>query len=299
MPGSVEPSSAAPDVSVEAPAKLNLFLHVTGRRSDGYHELESLVAFAEVHDRVEVEPADRLLFRVDGPFADALGADPENLVVTAAHALAAKAGVVPRARIRLCKSLPVAAGIGGGSADAAAALRALCALWDVTIPGDEFAALALVLGADVPVCLAARPGIVRGIGERIAPVPALPAAPVVLVNPMIPLATAAVFAAREGPFSTPMTFDAPFGDIPALAAALRGTGNDLAAGARRICPEIDAVLGAIEASPSCLVARMSGSGPTCFGLFPTERAARNAASRIASARPGWWVCPTRLRAPPG
>ena len=299
MTRSTEPSPAAPGCSVEAPAKINLFLHVTGCRSDGYHELESLVAFAAVHDRVDVGPADGLLLRVDGPFAAALDAGAENLVVKAARALATKAGIEPGARIRLCKSLPVAAGIGGGSADAAAALRALCALWEVTIAGDELAALALALGADVPACLAARPGIVRGIGERIAPVPVLPAAPIVLVNPMRPLATAAVFAAREGPFSTPLAFDAPLGDIPALAAALRDTRNDLAAGARRMCREIDAVMGAIEASPSCLLARMSGSGPTCFGLFPTDEAARRAAARIASARPGWWVCPTRLRAPPG
>ena len=283
------------DLRIEAPAKINLFLHITGRRDDGYHELESLVAFAEIHDRVDVGPADRLVLEIDGPFAAGLDTGAGNLVGKAARALAAKAGVAPHARIRLCKSLPVAAGIGGGSADAAAALKVLSALWDVALARDELAALALGLGADVPVCLAARPSIVRGIGERIVPAPALPAAPVLLVNPMAPLATARVFAARAGPFSTPGAFDAPAAGVPALAAALRGTRNDLAAGARRLRPEIDAVLDAIEASPSCLLARLSGSGPTCFGLFPTADAANDAAARIAAARPGWWVRSTRLR----
>ena len=165
-----------PSVSVEAPAKINLFLHVTGRRPDGYHELESLVAFAAVHDRIEVWPDEGLRFEVDGPFADALPAGAENLAVKAARALAAEAGIAAAARIRLYKGLPVAAGIGGGSADAAAALRALSALWRLSVPADRLAAVALGLGADVPVCLYARPGIVRGIGERIAPAPALPAA---------------------------------------------------------------------------------------------------------------------------
>ena len=292
-------TAAGSGIGVDAPAKINLFLHVTGRRDDGYHELESLVAFAGIHDRVEVRPADRLVFEIDGPFAAALDAGAGNLVVKAARALAAKAGVAPDACIRLHKALPVAAGIGGGSADAAAALRALSVLWDLAIAEDALAALALALGADVPVCLAARPSIMRGIGERLAPVPALPDAPILLVNPMAPLATAAVFAAREGPFSAPAKFDAVPADVAELAAALRDMRNDLASGARRICPGIDAVLEAIEECPSCLIARLSGSGPTCFGLFPDEEAANHAATRIAAARPRWWVCPTRLRPPPG
>ncbi len=292
-------TAAGSAIGVDAPAKINLFLRVTGLRDDGYHELESLVAFAGVHDRVEVRPADRLVIEIDGPFAAALDPGPGNLVAKAARALAAKAGVAPDARIRLHKALPVAAGIGGGSADAAAALRALSALWQLAIAEDALAALALALGADVPVCLAARPSIMRGIGERIAPAPALPAAPILLVNPMVPLATAAVFAAREGRFSAPAEFDAVSADVPELAASLRDTRNDLAPGARRICPEIDAVLAAIEASPSCLIARLSGSGPTCFGLFPDEEAANHAAARIAAARPRWWVRSTRLLAPSG
>ena len=295
-PDQPSPTPAGSGVRVDAPAKVNLFLHVTGRRGDGYHELESLVAFAALHDRIEVRPAQRLEFEADGPFAAALDPGAENLAVRAARALAEAACIAPDVRIRLYKALPVAAGLGGGSADAAAALRALGALWDVTLPGDALAALALRLGADVPVCLAARPGMMRGIGERIEAVPALPAAPILLVNPAVPLATAAVFGAREGPFSKPRRFDAAPPDVPALAAALRDTGNDLAPGARRLCPEIDAVLEAIEASSSCLMARLSGSGPTCFGLFPTPDEADRAAARIASARPRWWVRSTRLRA---
>lgn len=285
-------------VSVEAPAKINLFLHVTGRRADGYHELESLVAFAAAHDRIEVWPDEGLRFEIDGPFAHALPAGAENLAVKAARALAAEAGIAAAARIRLYKGLPVAAGIGGGSADAAATLRALSAFWRLSVPADRLAALALGLGADVPVCLFARPGIVRGIGERIAPAPALPAVPMVLVNPMVPLATAEVFAAREGPFSEPASFGNGFGDAAALARALRDMRNDLAPAARRICPEIDRVLDAIRATPSCLLARVSGSGPTCFGLFPSEETASRAAGRIAAACPAWWVRATRLRALP-
>ena len=267
-----------------------------GRRGDGYHELESLVAFAAICDRIEVRPARRLEFETDGPFAAALDRGADNLAVRAAKALAEAAGIAPDARIRLHKALPVAAGLGGGSADAAAVLRALAALWDVTLPGEALAALALRLGADVPVCLASRPSTMRGIGERIEPAPALPAAPVLLVNPAVPLATEAVFEAREGPFSKPRRFDAAPRDVAELAAALRDTGNDLAPGARRLCPDIDAALAAIETSPSCLLARLTGSGPTCFGLFPTERHADRAAARIAAARPDWWVRATRLHA---
>ena len=287
-----------PSVSVEAPAKINLFLHVTGRRPDGYHELESLVAFAAVHDRIEVWPEEGLRFEIDGPFADALPAGTENLVVRAARALAAEAGIAADARIRLYKGLPVAAGIGGGSADAAATLRALSALWRLSVPADRLGALALGLGADVPVCLFARPGIVRGIGERIAPVPDLPVVPMVLVNPMVALATAEVFAARKGPFSRPASFGDDLGDAATLAKVLRNMRNDLAPAARRICPEIDRVLDAIRATPSCLLARLSGSGPTCFGIFPTEESASRAAGRIAASRPGWWVRATHLRALP-
>ena len=301
MAGSVEPSptAAGAGVRVDAPAKVNLFLHVTGRRGDGYHEIESLVAFAALCDRIEVRLAERLEFEIDGPFAARLDPRAENLAVKAARALAEAAGIAPNARIRLHKALPVAAGLGGGSADAAAVLRGLRAFWDLTISDEALAALALRLGADVPVCLASRPGMMRGIGERIEAAPALPAAPILLVNPAVPLATAAVFAAREGPYSKPRRFDAALPDVPALAAALRGTGNDLAPGARRLCPDIDAVLDAIETSPSCLLARLTGSGPTCFGLFPAQEHADRAAARIAAARPRWWVRSTRLHASPG
>ncbi len=292
-------TAAAPGIAVEAPAKINLFLHVTGRRPDGYHLLESLVAFAGVHDRIEVRAGEGLALEIDGPFAAALDAGGENLAVKAARALAAEAGIPPDARIRLHKALPVAAGIGGGSADAAAALRALSALWRVSVPAERLGALALALGADVPVCLSGRAATVRGIGERIEPAPALPDVPMVLVNPMVPLATAAVFAAREGSFSAPVSFDGGFADAAALAEALGDTRNDLAPPARRLCPEIDSVLDAIRGAPSCLIARLSGSGPTCFGLFPTEEAAGEAAGRIAADRPGWWVCATRLLASPG
>ena len=287
-------TAAAAIIGVEAPAKINLFLHVTGRRADGYHLLQTLVAFAGVHDRIEVRPDEGLTLEIDGPFAAALDAGGENLVARAARALAVEAGIRPNARIRLHKALPVAAGIGGGSADAAAALRALSALWRLSVPADRLRAIALALGADVPACLYGRPAIVRGIGDRISPTPPLPDVPTVLVNPMVPLPTAQVFAAREGPFSAPMSFDAGAADVTALAGALSGARNDLAPFARRIRPEIDAALDAIRTAPSCLMARLSGSGPTCFGLFPSEETASEAAGRIAGSRPGWWVRATQL-----
>lgn len=272
-------------ITEHAPAKLNLTLRVTGRRDDGYHLLDSLVGFTELGDTLAVEPAESLSLAIEGPFAPALKAEPDNLVLRAARMLAEAAGFVPRARLTLTKRLPVASGIGGGSSDAAAALRALARLWGTAVP---LLPLAARLGADVPVCLAGRSCRMRGIGETIEPL-ALPATDLVLVNPGRPLATAAVFAARTAAFSP--AFAPSGGDLAAMVTA---GGNDLAAPARGLCPDIDEVLSVLAELPGCRAAAMSGSGATCFALF--DRAPD--AAFLSLAYPAWWVATTRLAASP-
>lgn len=268
-------------------------MHVVGRRDDGYHLLDSLVAFADFGDVVHAAPADALSLAVTGPFAAGLAAEPDNLVLRAARALAEAVGGAPGARLTLEKHLPVASGIGGGSADAAATLRALCRLWQVTPPMDVLARLALQLGADVPVCLAGQPARMGGIGEKLAPAPRLPRCGVVLVNPGVAVATPAVFRAREGAFSSPAALPERWPDAAAMATDLQGLRNDLEAPARRICPVIGDVLAALAAQPGCLLARMSGSGATCIGLFADAAGAAGAAARIA--RDGWWSQAASLR----
>ena len=223
-------------VTVAAPAKVNLYLHVVGRRADGYHLLDSLVVFTALGDTVSVRRAKDLRLSVDGPFAAAPALVGENIVLRAARALAEALGRETDVAIRLTKRLPVAAGLGGGSADAAATLVALCRLWGVADGAVDLAAIGQALGADVPVCLAGRPTIVGGIGEVLTPVPALPGAGVLLVNPGEPLSTPVVFQAREGPFSASSRFDGGGPDVAALAARLSVCSNDLAAPAQRLCP---------------------------------------------------------------
>lgn len=281
-------------VSVLAPAKINLTLHVTGRRDDGYHLLDSLVVFAGIHDRVTLEPLeapdDGLALAVTGPYAAPLRgtADGDNIVLRAARALAEATGVPAAARITLDKALPVAAGIGGGSADAAAALRGLCRLWGVSLPAAQMYALAARLGADVPVCLRGRATLVSGVGEVLSDAPPLPAAWLVLANPGVPLSTPAVFKARGGAFSDPLPLDEAPRDAAALAAALARRRNDLTAAAISLAPEIGTALAALGALPGCLLARMSGSGVTCWGLFETEYAAVSACRALRAAHPLWW-----------
>jgi 4-diphosphocytidyl-2-C-methyl-D-erythritol kinase len=272
-----------------APAKINLYLHVVGRRPDGFHLLDSLIAFAGVHDTVVAEKATALTLAVEGPFAPALSAEADNLVLRAARALADAAGVRPWAALRLVKRLPVASGIGGGSADAAAALSAAGALWRITHKPGALAKLALKLGADVPVCLAGKAAQVGGIGETIDPAPPLPRAPLVLVNPHVPLPTPAVFRARGGPFSKPSPLTAAPRDARDLAEALKARRNDLTQAALGLVPQIKEMLAALEAQPGCLLARMSGSGATCFALFARDEDVRAAAAALRAAKPGWWV----------
>jgi 4-diphosphocytidyl-2-C-methyl-D-erythritol kinase len=292
--------AAADIIGIFAPAKINLWLHVLGRRADGYHLIDSLVGFAEIGDSLTAAPADELSLDVEGPFAAALPPETDNLVLRAARLLAEAAGIAAGARLSLAKRLPVAAGIGGGSADAAAALQALARLWRLDPDPATLQKLALRLGADVPVCLAGAPCRVGGIGESLAPAPALPPADLVLVNPGVALSTAAVFAARAvrpmPPLPAQEWSDPPAG-AAALAARLAATRNDLTEAARELAPVIGEALATLADQSGCLIARMSGSGATCFGLFADSGRAAAAAAAIEAARPRWWVKQTRLRQP--
>ncbi|MFN3281134.1 MAG: 4-(cytidine 5'-diphospho)-2-C-methyl-D-erythritol kinase [Tabrizicola sp.] len=276
-------------VSEAAPAKLNLCLHVTGRRVDGYHLLDSLVVFADIADRVFASPARGLSLVVAGPEGAGLQADPDNLVLRAARCMG-----VTNAALVLDKQLPIASGVGGGSADAAATLRALARLTGRPPPAMSDV---LRLGADVPVCMASRPARMTGIGERLAPLPPLPEMGCLLVNPRLPVPTPQVFAALE-------RHDNPgLPDLPPSALASAGafagwlaaySRNDLVAPARVVAPVLADVQAALEAVPGCLLARMSGSGGTHFGLFPTPAAATAAARQLAEMHPFWWTAAGRI-----
>lgn len=281
---------AVASVEEFAPAKVNLSLKILGRRNDGYHELESLVVFARAGDRVTARAAADLSLDVLGPFGARLAEEDDNLVLRAGRILASELGREASARLMLEKNLPVASGIGGGSADAAAALRALKRLWDADISEDRLAALALSLGADVPVCLDARPAFMQGRGERIARLQALPHFALLLVNPGVAVSTASVFKVLAAPVlaESPIASDVPrLSTLDALIGWLEANGNDLEAPARGIAPVIGDVIAAIAATKGCRLARMSGSGATCFGIYASEDEARAAAEALA--RPGWWV----------
>lgn len=269
-----------------APAKINLFLHVTGRRADGYHLLDSLAVFTALGDQVSAEPAADLSLHLEGPFGAALTAEPDNLVLRAARALASEAGLPPLARLTLHKNLPVASGIGGGSADAAAAFRALCRLWNISPDRSVLHRLALALGADVPVCLASAPARMGGIGGDLSAAPLLPDYGIVLVNPGISVATPDVFRARRGGFSPMADLSSGWADAAAMAADLHRLTNDLAEPAIGLQPVIADVLSALDHLPGCLLARMSGSGATCFGLFASPEAAEQATAAITPT--AWW-----------
>ena len=266
---------------VFAPAKINLTLHVTGQRADGYHLLDSLVVFADIGDRIIAERAAGSSLSVTGPLSKGVPTGPENLILRAAALMDMPAALT------LEKHLPAAAGIGGGSSDAAATLRALSALSGTPLPAD----LGLSLGADVPVCTLARAATMRGIGEEIAPFEGLPPLPAVLVNPRVEVPTPAVFRALQSRTNPPMGAIPQGTDVKTFCDWLATERNDLEPPARALAPEIDATLAALS---DALIARMSGSGATCFGLYPDRATAEAAAARIRTAQPGWWVAATTL-----
>lgn len=270
-----------------APAKINLALHLRRRRPDGYHDLESIFAFTDFGDRVSANDGDGdgdgLALSLSGPMAAAADVGDDNLVLRAARALAAAAGIAPRAQLHLDKQIPVAAGLGGGSADAAAALRLLNRLWGLDWPLERLAALAEPLGADVPVCVFSRTMFGAGKGEQLSPWPdSMAGTPLLLVNPRVAVPTGPVFAGWDRQDRGGIDPGAPL-------AALR---NDMTAAAVAIQPVIAEVLDRLAAQ-SPLLSRMSGSGATCLALFETM-AARDAAA-AALATTGWWLCPTLIR----
>jgi 4-diphosphocytidyl-2-C-methyl-D-erythritol kinase len=278
-------------------AKLNLTLEVLGRRVDGFHELKSLVAFARIGDTVELELQDALQLVVDGPFAGALGGD--NLILKAAKAAAELGPGLRLGRFRLTKSLPVAAGLGGGSADAASALRLVARANAGVLTQAQFSSIGTRLGSDVSVCLESMPALVTGRGEKVEPVRNFPACGVLLANPGVPLATEAVYAALRAEAYTPgaklrdkrLDFHGNFADLIAYALP---RGNDLEPAAARLVPEIRDVLAALLALPGVCLARLSGSGPTCFALFATEEEAMQALAELAAQRPAWWIAASVL-----
>jgi 4-diphosphocytidyl-2-C-methyl-D-erythritol kinase len=283
-----------------APAKINLTLHVAGRRSDGWHMLESLVVFAGFGDTLTLEPDGPLALDVAGPTAAKAGPQDDNLVLKAARALAAEVPGLTAGRFVLTKRLPVAAGLGGGSADAAAALRLLARANGLAPDDRRLHAAACATGADVPVCLSHCARIMRGTGHDLGPPLALPPLPAVLVNPGVPVATVGVFRALAIPPGTDIGSDHPAEDrIPgsreALIAALTGLRNDLEPPARALAPEVGTAIEAVAATAGVRLVRMSGSGATVFGLYATPRDASRAAAKLRAAHPGWWARATLLR----
>jgi 4-diphosphocytidyl-2-C-methyl-D-erythritol kinase len=277
-------------------AKLNLTLRVLGRRDDGFHEIESLVAFAGVGDTVELEPGHALGLSIEGPFAGALERD--NLIAKAAEAARASAPALALGGFRLVKVLPVAAGLGGGSADAAAALRLIARANPGRVTDADLARLAPALGSDVAVCLKSVPALMTGRGEVVSPVGGFPSCGVVLANPRVPLATTGVYAALAAkPLAAPPNPAAPLdfaGDFDKLVDYARPRRNDLEPAAARLAPQIVEVLAALAALKHARLVRLSGSGPTCFALFAETRAAHHAAAALAAAHPGWWIAAASL-----
>ena len=280
-----------------APAKVNLTLSVVGRRPDGYHDLESLVAFADIGDALSFAPDGELALTVGGPGAAQAGEAADNLVIKAALALAARVPELRLGTFQLDKRLPVAAGLGGGSADAAAALRLLARANGLAVYDARLFEAARATGADVPVCLDPRPRLMRGIGDILSAPLVLPPLPAVLVNPGVAVSTKSVFV-RWTPAAEPAAFDLSKFNVPLgrneCLQLLMLHGNDLEPAAMALEPTIAEVLAALRALPGCRLARMSGSGATCFALFAGAAAAIEGAKTLAAAHPQWWVRATAL-----
>jgi len=282
-------------ITETAPAKINLFLHVTGRRGDGYHLLESLVVFADIGDTVRVARANDLELKIYGPFAGDVPIGSDNLVTKAAAHLATLLDRRPETTIELEKALPVAAGIGGGSTDAAACIRALMKLWGEELDPLRLQDMALQLGADVPVCLACRPAWMTGVGEQLCFDVQLPDLPVLLVNPRVAVPTGKVFSKLPPRSGDPVPRSSVSFDSATLLGFLHETRNDLELAAIEIAPIIADVLTAQRKLRGCRLARMSGSGATCFAVFDAVAERDSAARRLTQRHPEWWVQPAMCR----
>jgi 4-diphosphocytidyl-2-C-methyl-D-erythritol kinase len=283
-------------LTVFAPAKINLYLHVTGRLDNGYHTLDSLIAFADIGDSIDIEPAADFQFRVRGVQAARFTAkerdaspNSSNLAVQAAWTLALAAQKTLNLRITLTKNLPLASGIGGGSSDAAAVIWGLCEWWDIPRDAHYLSGLMARLGADVPVCFGCKTARVRGIGDVIDPVPPIGETAIVLVNPGKPCPTPKVFARFSGTYREPIPLPLSLENFKELVAFIRATSNDLQDAACDIEPEIRIALQELDAQKGCALARMTGSGATCFGLFENDALAQKAAKAIAAKNKGWWA----------
>lgn len=273
-----------------APAKINLFLHVGARRDDGFHPLQSLAVFTDMGDELALVPASELSLTINGPFAQGLNGEGDNLVLRAARALSSKG-----AALTLTKNLPVASGIGGGSSDAAAALRGLRRLWNADVPDAALHEIAATLGSDIPVCLDASGAFMEGRGEILRPVGAMPYIALLLVNPNVAVPTKDVFAALQTRSGTELELPQEgFSDTADLLRFLETTRNDLEAPARKLQPVIGEMLSAIAALPGALFTRMSGSGATCFGIFADDDCCRRAAQILRGISPDWWIAPTSV-----
>jgi 4-diphosphocytidyl-2-C-methyl-D-erythritol kinase len=294
---SAHESIVAGSVCETARAKVNLTLHIKGKRSDGYHELESLVVFADVCDELVFSPASEDSLSLEGPFAGLV--DGENLVLKAKRAVASWLSVAISGHFRLTKNIPVAAGLGGGSSDAAAAIRALFRNHDSASNAKTLIKQSAAIGADVPVCLHNSAAWMCGLGERVTPVSGLTPLPAVLVNPRIKLSTAAVFKTlNAGPLQPEAAGPPPsfpgWKDLEAAAAYLKEGRNDLEAPAIALEPAVESVLDTLRRLDGCLLSRLSGSGPTCFGIFSSPQTAGEAAREIERSYPKWWAQATTL-----
>lgn len=292
-------------IEIFAPAKVNLFLHITGRRSDGYHTLDSLVGFVDVGDMITIEKATTFSFSVTGDFAGAMNMlhtpedfvlrggeryiDQGNLVVRAAHLLSDITGLPLKISITLEKNLPIAAGIGGGSADAAATVWGLVHYWKLSPDAPYIPALLERLGADVPVCYACAPRFMRGIGDVLLPPLDLPDLPILLVNPGVPCSTQDVFLRHEAAYKHEMPLSHPLSETGDLIRFLKECENDLYGAAVQAVPVIGNVIHCLNAQDEVILSRMSGSGATCFALFETLEACQRAAKNLNAQNPDWWV----------
>jgi len=277
-----------------APAKINLFLHITGKREDGYHLLQSLMIFVDVGDELHFSPHDGMFIDVEGPFSTELQDPHKNLVYKAAQALAEEYKIKPAASIRLKKNLPVASGMGGGSTDAATALIGLVKLWALPEETARLQKIAQKLGADVPACLMRKPVWAEGIGEKMTRLPDMPGMHFVLLNPLTPTPTPDVFRQFRSKFSPPLQFTGRRKTMHEWIADLKMYRNDMTDAAMQVSPAIKPALQALADTPNCHFARLSGSGATCFGVYDHREAATAAVNKLRMQFPNWWISQANL-----
>ncbi|MEE2746560.1 MAG: 4-(cytidine 5'-diphospho)-2-C-methyl-D-erythritol kinase [Pseudomonadota bacterium] len=277
-------------IAISSLAKINLYLHVIGKRDDGLHIIDSLTTFAGVGDTISIEDCKSLSLHVDGPFANELGPIGENLVIKATRLLSKTMGISSKVRFRLTKNLPVSAGLGGGSSNAAAALQLLCRFWETIPPSAELFELAECIGSDVPVCLLGQTSYMGGAGEKLTPAAPLPPGWLVLANPRVQVSTGEIFNRFSLSASEPTRFINHPRDIFELADFLRKQSNDLTEAAISYSPVIKTVIQILDSLDGSLLSRLCGSGSTCFALFSNQSEAQKAVSRLKLSRPNWWIC---------